>query len=116
MARRWTHPDIWQDIFAKYLALADPATALAAWNRSGARWKWVTAAATRCISCSASMPWARLTSASADTPLYQVFKQADGQRTYLAYNAGKAPIEVRFTDGKRLSVAPGALARLSSAP
>jgi hypothetical protein len=47
----------------------------------------------------------------ADTPLYQVFKRADGRRTYLAYNAGKGPITVRFSDGKELTVAPGALGR-----
>jgi hypothetical protein len=51
----------------------------------------------------------------ADTPLYAVFKRADGSRTYLAFNAGKAPLTVRFSDGKRLTVAPGALARLSGA-
>jgi hypothetical protein len=50
---------------------------------------------------------------SANTTLYQVFKRPDGGRTYLAFNAGKAPIEVRFSDGKRLTVAPGTLARLS---
>ena len=48
---------------------------------------------------------------TADTALYQVFKRADGTRTYLAYNAGKAPLEVRFSDGKQLTVAPGALGR-----
>jgi hypothetical protein len=50
-------------------------------------------------------------SVTADTPLYSVFKRADGARTYLAFNAGKTPIEVRFSDGKTLSVAPGKLAQ-----
>jgi hypothetical protein len=48
---------------------------------------------------------------SADTALYSVFKGADGRRTYLAYNAGKAPLTVHFSDGKSLVVAPGSLAR-----
>jgi len=48
---------------------------------------------------------------TADTPLYAVFRRPDGRRTYLAFNAGKTPIEVRFSDGQRLSVAPGKLAR-----
>jgi hypothetical protein len=50
-------------------------------------------------------------SVSADTVLYQVFKRADGTRTHLAYNAGPAPITVRFSDGKQLVVAPGTLGR-----
>ena len=47
----------------------------------------------------------------ADTPLYCVFQRADGRRTYLAYNATKAPIVVRFSDGKTLNVAPATLGR-----
>ena len=52
-------------------------------------------------------------SVTANTTLYSVFKQADGRKTYLAYNAGKTPLEVTFSDGKTLSVAPGKLARTS---
>jgi hypothetical protein len=48
---------------------------------------------------------------TADTPLYSVFRGADGRKTYLAYNATKAPISVRFSDGKVLQVAPMSLAR-----
>jgi hypothetical protein len=50
-------------------------------------------------------------SIGADAPLYSVFKRADGRRTYLAFNAGKAPLTVRFSDGKTLVVAPGTLGR-----
>ena len=50
-------------------------------------------------------------SVTANTALYSVFKQADGRKTYLAYNAGKAPLDVAFSDGKKLSVSPGKLAR-----
>jgi hypothetical protein len=49
---------------------------------------------------------------TADTTLYQVFKRPDGSRSHLAYNAGKTPITVRFSDGKQLLVAPGTLGRL----
>jgi hypothetical protein len=52
---------------------------------------------------------------TADTPLHAVFKRADGSRTYLAFNARKVPLEVKFSDGKRMTVAPGALGRLSAA-
>ena len=47
----------------------------------------------------------------ADTPLYAVFRRSDGRKTYLAYNATKASINVSFSDGKALSVAPGSLGR-----
>jgi len=49
---------------------------------------------------------------TADTALFGVFKRADGQRTYLAFNAGKSPITVTFSDGKSMRVAPGSLGRL----
>lgn len=48
-------------------------------------------------------------SVRADTTLYAVFKRPDGARTYLAYNAGKTPLKVTFSDGKVLEVAPGSL-------
>lgn len=104
-------PDIWQDIFAKYLSFADPEAALAQWNRWGA----VELGETR----SQTLHWL-LTfqqrgvpdpEVRADTPFYTVLKRAGGQRTYLAFNAGSAPVTVRFSDGKTLTVAPGTLAR-----
>jgi hypothetical protein len=54
------------------------------------------------------------TSVTADTTLYQVFKRPDGQRSYLAFNAGKAPISVRFSDGRQLEVPPGRLVRAAA--
>ena len=36
-----------------------------------------------------------------------------GRKTYLAYNSGDAPLEVRFSDGVRLTVAPRQTARLT---
>jgi hypothetical protein len=51
-------------------------------------------------------------SVNADTALYQVFKRPDGRKTYLAYNATKAPINVTFSDGKSLQVAPGTLGQI----
>jgi endoglucanase Acf2 len=106
-------PDIWQDVFAQYLALADPAAGLAQWNRWGAVELGETRSHTLHWLLSLGEMGTPDFSVSADTPLYSVFKRADGRRTYLAYNAGKAPIEVRFSDGKTLAVAPGTLARLN---
>ena len=103
--------DIWQDIFAKYLALADPAAALAQWDR----WGDVELGETRSHTLHWMLSLAELgtpdLTVSADTPLYQVFKQPDGRKNYLAFNAGKAPIVVRFSDGSTLSVLAGALGR-----
>ena len=103
--------DIWQDVFAKYMALADPAAGLAQWNRWGAVELGETRSQTLHWLLSLDEMGPPDFAVSADTPLYSVFKRADGRRTYLAFNAGKAPIDVHFSDGKTLSVAPGALVR-----
>jgi len=103
--------DIWQDIFAQYRALADPAAALKAWDR----WGSFELGDTR----THALHWMLTLEALgppdldvlADTALYSVFRRADGARTYLAFNAGKAPITVKFSDGKSLSVAPHTLGR-----
>jgi endoglucanase Acf2 len=107
-------PDIWQDVFAKYLALADPAAALAGWNRWGAVELGESRTHTLHFLLSLAEMGAPDTSVTADTTLYQVFKRPDGKRTYLAFNAGKAPISVRFSDGRQLEVPPGQLARAGS--
>ena len=104
--------DIWQDIFAKYMALADPATALAEWDR----WGSVELGDTRTHTLHWMLSLAEMGtpdfSVTADTPLFQVFKRPDGRKTYLAYNATAAPISVKFSDGKTLQVAPGALGQI----
>jgi endoglucanase Acf2 len=108
--KRADPPDIWQDIFAKYLALADPAAGLKAWER----WGSVELGDTR----SHALHWLLnlkvmgppdLT-VQANTPLYSVFRRADGQRTHLAYNAGATPLTVSFSDGTVLQVPPRSLA------
>ncbi|MBL8329451.1 MAG: hypothetical protein JNJ71_11400 [Rubrivivax sp.] len=104
-------PDIWQDVFAKYLALADPQAALAQWQRWGAVELGDSRTHTLHFLLSLVEMGAPDASVSADTTLFQVFKRPDGQRTYLAFNAGKAPLEVRFSTGQRLNVPPGQLAR-----
>ncbi len=104
--------DIWQDVFAKVLALADPAAALAQFNPRGSVQDGNTATHTLHWMLSLQALGTPDFGVSADTALYQVFKRPDGTRTYLAHNAGKAPITVRFSDGKQLVVAPGALGRL----
>jgi endoglucanase Acf2 len=104
--------DIWQDIFSKYLALVDPAAALAQWDRHGSVESGETRTHTLHWMLSLQEMGTPDFSVTANTTLYSVFKRPDGRKTYLAYNASKAPIQVKFSDGKTLSVAPGALGRL----
>jgi endoglucanase Acf2 len=104
-------PDIWQDVFAKYQSLADPALALAQWNRWGAVELGETRSHTLHWLLSLNELGTPDPGVRADTPLYAAFKRADGKKTYLAFNTGKAPLTVRFSDGQALTVAPGALAR-----
>jgi endoglucanase Acf2 len=104
-------PDIWQDVFAKYQSMADPAAALANWNRWGAVELGETRAQTLHWLLSLNELGTPDLGVTANTPLYAVFKRPDGKRTYLAYNAGKTPVTVRFSDGQQLTAAPGVLAR-----
>ena len=104
-------PDIWQDIFAQYLGLADPAAGLAAWNRWGSFELGDTRSHALHWLLSLQQMGAVDVSVTANTTFYSVFKRADGGKTYLAFNAGTAPIRVAFSDGKALDVAPGKLAR-----
>ena len=105
--------DIWQDIFAKYMALADPAQGLAQWDRWGSFELGDTRSHTLHWLLSLNEMGAPDLGITADTPLFSVFKRADGRRTYLAFNATKASIDVRFSDGKTLTVAPGTLGRMN---
>ena len=103
-------PDIWQDIFAKYLALADPAQGLASWNR----WGSFELGDTR----SHALHWLYSLQkfgtpdfgVTANTTFYSVFKNSSGLRTYLAFNPGQTERQIQFSDGKRMNVAPGQLA------
>jgi endoglucanase Acf2 len=104
-------PDIWQDIFAKYLALTDPAAGLQSWKRWGSFELGDTRTHTLHWLYSLQTMGPPDFGVTADTTFYSVFKQSNGKKTYLAYNAGAAPITVRFSDGQTLSVAPNALAK-----
>jgi hypothetical protein len=53
-------------------------------------------------------------SVAADAPLYAVFRDGD-ERTYVAYNARASAVTVRFSDGAKLGVEPGAFGVLRRA-
>ncbi len=103
--------DVWHDTATKYLAMVDPAAALAQFNTRGAIQDGDTAANTLHWMINLATMGTPDFSVSADTTLYSVFRRPDGQRTYVAFNAGRTPIMVKFSDGKTLSVGAGVLAR-----
>ncbi len=106
-----TPKDIWQDVLASYLALADADAALARWNKQGSVENGETRSHTLFWILSLKEMGVPDFSVTADTPLYSVFKNSNGALTYLAYNARDTAITVRFSTGKTLDVAPHALAR-----
>ena len=103
--------DVWQDVFAKYLALSDPAVALKQWNRYGSVEGGDTRTHTLHWMLSLQEMGLPDFTTTANTPLYAVFRRPDSHKTYLAYNAGMSPLNVSFSDGKTLIVAPGTLGR-----
>ena len=106
-----TPADIWQDVFASYAALGDPAAGLALWNRQGTVESGETRSHTfHWLSSLQEMGTPDFT-VTADASLYAVFRTADGVRTYLAYNPRSRPMRVTFSTGMRLEVAPRSLAR-----
>jgi endoglucanase Acf2 len=107
-----TPADIWQDVIASYAALGDPEAGSALWNRRGS----VEAGETRShtlywLSSLREMGTPDL-SVTADTPLYAVFKDKGGARTYLAYNARSSAIKVTFSTGKTVDVPARSLVRV----
>jgi endoglucanase Acf2 len=101
--------DIWQDIFAKYLALADPDEALKRWDR----WGSVEFGDTRSHTLHWLLSLQHLGTpdfqVTADTPLFTVLRRKNGQRTYMAYNAGPQARTVTFSDGTVIQVPPRSL-------
>ena len=104
-------PDIWQDLFAQYTALADPAEGLASWNRWGSFELGDTRSHALHWMLSLQQMGTPSMNVTADTALYAVFKREDGHTTHLAFNAGKSVLNVHFSDGATLTVNPGQLGR-----
>lgn len=106
-----TKPDIWQDIFAEALALADPVAALSSWDRHGSVEFGENRSHTLYWMLSLKEMGRPNFTITANTPLYGVFNDAT-HFTYLAYNAGDEVIDVRFSDGRTMRVAPHSLGRM----
>ncbi|MFO1394221.1 MAG: glycosyl hydrolase [Steroidobacteraceae bacterium] len=105
-----TPADVWQDVLASYIALADPQAGLAAWSRRGSVEFGETRTHTLFWLLSLKEMGVPELSIGADAPLHAVFRDSSGKLTYLAYNAGDAPRRVTFTDGHTLDVPPRSLA------
>ncbi len=98
--------DIWQDLFAKYVALADPAQGLARWDE----WGSVELGDTR----THAQHWLAFLGSvgrpdlgvSADTRFYAVFQQNDQRKTYMVFNPSTQAQPVRFSDGQVMTAQP----------
>ncbi len=101
----------WRDILWMYLAVGDPEAAASRWaaehrftpefgNSPAATGAWIAALR------SAGGPDPSVT---ADVPTALVLRKG-GDRTYLAFNPGPAPLTVRFSDGRSLTAPPRAYA------
>lgn len=106
-------PEIWQDILLEYYALHDPKEALKRWNDKGMVEEGESATHTYHWIQSVNHMGRPDFGVTADTPFYAVFRRDDGQRTYLAYNAGTETKTVRFSDGTMLIVPSRQLAKFS---
>lgn len=106
-----TPADVWQDVIASYAALADAEYGASLWNRKGSVETGDTRTRTLYWLASLKEMGRPDFGVTADTPLYAVFKDAGGARTYLAYNARTAPIRVTFSSGKVVEVPPRSLVR-----
>ena len=110
--KKATPRDIWQDLFAKYMALTEPDKALSHWERWGSVELGDSRTHTLHYLLSLQALGTPDFSIHADTPLHAVFRRSDGTRHYLAFNADRqAPRTVRFSDGVTLTAAPGSLAQ-----
>jgi endoglucanase Acf2 len=100
--------DIWQDLFAKYVALVDPKKGLSRWNE----WGSVELGDTR----THAQHWLYFLnevgppdlSITANTKFYASFKSshANSSHTYMVYNPTKLVIDIRFSNGYEMKAQP----------
>lgn len=101
--------DIWQDLFAKYVALVDPVKGRARWDE----WGSVELGDTR----THAQHWLAFLEevgapdlgVTADTHFFAVFKQANKGKTYMVFNPDPQVRTVRFSDGVTVQAPPGKL-------
>ncbi|NND71295.1 MAG: carbohydrate-binding protein, partial [Rhodothermales bacterium] len=108
VSERNSQPIIWQDILWEYLALADPSLALSYYFADNEYEPFDGESRAHTLHWLYNLKkMGRVdTTVTADTPTYAVFKDANGERTYNAYNAGDVARLVSFSDGYSMSVDP----------
>lgn len=109
-------PIIWQDVLWKYLALSDANLALSYYHadQSYPPFDGESRAHTLHWLYNLKKMGQLDTSIVADISTYSVFKDAAGDLTYTAYNAGGTERLVNFSDGFSIAVAPGAMSAHST--
>ena len=100
--------DIWQDLFSKYLALADPEAGYALWDQFGSFELGDTRShALHWLQTLREVGTANL-KITANTPFYAVFEK-EGKKTYMVYNYSQQQTTVQFDDGKQMVALPNQL-------
>ncbi len=101
-------PDIWQDVLWEYLALADPSLALSYYfaDNQYEPFDGESRAHTLHWLYNLKKMGHVDTTTTADISTYAVFRDANGDRTYNAYNPGSLTRQVNFSDGYTMMVAP----------
>ena len=103
-----TQTDIWQDIFASWVALYDPDRAVRMWNPSGPNELGDGKARTYYWLKTLESHGTPDLGITADTPSFGVFVR-DGIRTYCAYNHLDTERPVAFSDGIAFAMKPNQL-------
>src|SRR5262249_35098770 len=99
----------WPDLLEEYEAFFDPTTALNQFNNTSFlfdgdskahEYYWITNL----------QALGRVDeTVTANTPLYRVFRTANGVRTHVAFNSGSSSVTVNFSDGASFTVPAGSM-------
>lgn len=108
-----TPEDIWQDIFAASVAIADPELGFQKWKPRGTVELGETRTRTlHWLTMLKEMGRPNLTT-TADTVMYGVFEhESNSQTTYLAYNPDRNSKTIKFSDGQEMTAQPGQLVKM----
>ena len=117
VAERNGQPAIWQDILWQYLAMSDPNLALSYYyaDPNYPPFDGESRAHTLHWLYNLKKMGQLDTTVFADIPTYTVFRDPNGERTYVAYNAGWRDRLVTFSDGYSMTVAPKEMLTYSTA-
>ncbi len=101
----------WNDVWSAYLALANPDTAISYWQPGADEEGGESRAHTYQYIYSLKEYGTPDTSVTSNAAMSAVFNK-DGVKTYAVFNAGKAAMEVTFSDGIKVNAQPGQMTLL----